>query len=76
MAADRSLPTQSKRYAVVVTARCRALVEVEASSKAEARAKAKRLDVAEEGGFDGWQIITTPMHVEAGAARSLDPDDD
>jgi hypothetical protein len=61
------------RYAVVVTARCRALIEVEADSKTEARAKARRLDVVDDGrGFDGWQVITTPLHVEAGAADPLD----
>jgi hypothetical protein len=61
-----------KRYAIVVTSRCRALIEVEATSKSEARAKARRLDLAEGRGFDGWQIVTTPLHVEAGAAMRLE----
>lgn len=65
---------QSTRYFVVVTARCRAVVEVEATSKAEARAKARRLQVAQDGrGFtDGWTPIYTPLHVEAGAATPVD----
>jgi hypothetical protein len=70
----RERSSVNRRYVVVVTSRCRAVVEVEAGSRAEARTKARRLDTVGQG-FDGWEVVTRPLHVEAGPATLVGGDE-